>query len=117
MPPRPWQRGSGSGPDSNGEALISQPLGQRFPAPVKAHIAAATSEFIGTFLFLLVRLRAPLHLLYFVQARFGADLYKFALGATHAVNTSPSALAGVVDIARLLYISLAFGISLAVNVW
>ncbi|POS80354.1 aquaporin [Diaporthe helianthi] len=94
MPPRPWQRGSSSGPESNGEALISQPLGRRVPAPAKAHIAAATSEFVGTFLFLL-----------------------FALGATHTVNTSPSALGGVVDIARLLYISLAFGISLAVNVW
>lgn len=60
MPPRPWQRGSGTGPDSNGEALISQPLGQRFPAPVKAHIAAATSEFVGTFLFLLVSLSVSL---------------------------------------------------------
>lgn len=60
MPPRPWQRGSGTGPDSNGEALISQPLGQRFPAPVKAHIAAATSEFVGTFLFLLVSLSLSL---------------------------------------------------------
>ncbi|KAK2614563.1 hypothetical protein N8I77_001374 [Diaporthe amygdali] len=94
MPPRPWQRGSGNGPDSNGEALISQPLGQRFPAPVKAHIAAATSEFVGTFLFLL-----------------------FALGGTHAVNSSPAAADESEDISRLLYISLAFAISLAVNVW
>lgn len=68
MPPRPWQRGSGSGPDSNGEALISQPLGRRFPAPIKAHIAAATSEFVGTFLFLLVRLSVSLfHLASLVQ--------------------------------------------------
>ncbi|KAI3397381.1 hypothetical protein diail_10831 [Diaporthe ilicicola] len=93
MPPRSWQRGSGTGPDSNGEALISQPLGQRFPAPVKAHIAAASSEFVGTFLFLV-----------------------FALGGTHAVNSDPDAGEGV-NIAKLLYISLAFGISLAVNVW
>lgn len=55
MPPRaPWQRRSQNGPDSNEEALISRPLGQRMQGPMKAHVAATVSEFVGTFLFLLV---------------------------------------------------------------
>lgn len=58
MPPSaPWQRRSQNGPDSNEEALISRRLGQRIPGPFKAHIAATVSEFVGTFLFLLVSRR------------------------------------------------------------
>ncbi|KAK7748742.1 Aquaporin-1 [Cytospora paraplurivora] len=98
MPPRtPWTRGQNgqNGPDSNEEALISRPLGQRFETKTRAHIAAAISEFVGTFLFLL-----------------------FALGATHVINTATAANpTGNADASKLLYISLAFGLSLAVNAW
>ncbi|PSR80961.1 aquaporin-like protein, partial [Coniella lustricola] len=58
---------------------------------MRAHAAATFSEFVGTFLFLF-----------------------FALGGTHVVNTA----SGVTDSAsQLVYISLCFGMSLAVNVW
>ncbi|KAI1107362.1 aquaporin-like protein [Jackrogersella minutella] len=63
------------------------------PLTVKNHAIAAVSEFAGTFMFLL-----------------------FAFGGTNAVNTNlpndPPA-----DPARLLFISLCFGMSLAVNAW
>ncbi|ROW05629.1 hypothetical protein VSDG_00482 [Cytospora chrysosperma] len=100
MPPRtPWKRGQNGGHDSrsNEETLISRPMGQRFPVRVRAHIGAFVSEFVGTFLFLL-----------------------FALGGTHVINTATSTNTtqpGMADTAKLLYISLCFGISLAVNVW
>ncbi|KAI1759968.1 aquaporin-like protein [Hypoxylon sp. FL1150] len=67
------------------------------PLPVKNHIVAAASEFAGTFMFLL-----------------------FALGGTNAVNQAPQEgqptdLAA--NPAKLLFISLCFGMSLAVNAW
>ncbi|KAI2468260.1 aquaporin-like protein [Annulohypoxylon bovei var. microspora] len=66
---------------------------------VKNHAIAAIGEFAGTFMFLL-----------------------FAFGGTNAVNTnlqspSSSAASAAADPARLLYISLCFGMSLAVNAW
>lgn len=67
------------------------------PVHIKNHIVAAVSEFVGTFLFLF-----------------------FAFGGTQAVNTAPDDgqpkdLAA--NPARLLFIALSFGISLAVNAW
>lgn len=67
------------------------------PVHIKNHIVASISEFVGTFLFLF-----------------------FAFGGTQAVNTAPddgqpSNLAA--NPARLLFIALSFGISLAVNAW
>ncbi|KUI55895.1 Aquaporin-2 [Cytospora mali] len=98
MPPRsPWNRSQNAGPDSNEEALLSRPLGSRFSVPIRAHIGAVVSEFVGTFLFLL-----------------------FALGGTHVINSatySDPTQAGKADATKLLYISLVFGLSLAVNVW
>ncbi|KAI3321715.1 aquaporin-like protein [Xylariaceae sp. AK1471] len=69
----------------------------RIPLTPKSHFVAAISEFVGTFMFLL-----------------------FAFGGTNAVNTAPNEgqpedLAA--NPARLLFISLCFGTSLAVNVW
>lgn len=60
----------------------------------KNHFVAMLAEFVGTFLFLL-----------------------FAFGGTNAVNNSPGKDQGNLnsDPARLLYISLCFGMSLAVN--
>ncbi|KAF3766974.1 aquaporin [Cryphonectria parasitica EP155] len=98
MPPRaPWQRrGEDHADSSGGEALVSQ-SGRHSGSPMKAHVVATVSEFIGTFLFLF-----------------------FALGGTHVVNTAVSpdwAASTNQNPAKLLYISLCFGISLAVNVW
>ncbi|KAI0178549.1 aquaporin-like protein [Hypoxylon sp. FL1284] len=67
------------------------------PLSVKNHVVAVASEFAGTFMFLL-----------------------FALGGTNAVNQAPQEgqpedLAA--NPAKLLFISLCFGMSLAVNAW
>lgn len=67
------------------------------PLAVKNHVVAVASEFAGTFMFLL-----------------------FALGGTNAVNQAPQQgqpedLAA--NPAKLLFISLCFGMSLAVNAW
>ncbi|KAK5637168.1 hypothetical protein RRF57_012881 [Xylaria bambusicola] len=69
----------------------------RLPLEVKNHIVAVLSEFAGTFMFLL-----------------------FAFGGTNVVNSAPTEgqpedLA--VNPAKLLYISLCFGMSLVVNAW
>ncbi|KAI1323120.1 aquaporin-like protein [Xylariaceae sp. FL0255] len=69
----------------------------RLPLDVKNHVVAVLSEFSGTFMFLL-----------------------FAFGGTNAVNTAPNEgqpenLAA--NPAKLLFISLCFGMSLAVNAW
>ncbi|KAI3337671.1 aquaporin-like protein [Ustulina deusta] len=69
----------------------------RLPLDIKNHIVAVLSEFAGTFMFLL-----------------------FAFGGTNAVNSAPDEgqpedLAA--NPAKLLFISLCFGISLAVNAW
>ncbi|KAI0141766.1 aquaporin-like protein [Xylariaceae sp. FL1272] len=69
----------------------------RIPLTAKNHLVATLAEFIGTFMFLLL-----------------------AFGATNAVNTAPQQ-GQPEDLsanpARLLFISLAFGMSLAVNAW
>ncbi|KAI1373757.1 aquaporin-like protein [Hypoxylon crocopeplum] len=86
---RPWEHARDV--DSQKSRRIT-PL-NILPLPLKNHLVAATSEFAGTFLFLL-----------------------FAFGGTNAVNTNlpgdPAA-----DPAKLLFISLCFGMSLAVNAW
>ncbi|KAI1427100.1 aquaporin [Xylaria sp. FL1777] len=69
----------------------------RLPLEIKNHIVAVLSEFAGTFMFLL-----------------------FAFGGTNAVNSAPDEgqpedLAA--NPAKLLFISLCFGMSLAVNAW
>ncbi|KAI0146964.1 aquaporin-like protein [Xylariaceae sp. FL1272] len=69
----------------------------RLPLNVKNHLVATMSEFAGTFMFLL-----------------------FAFGGTNVVNTAPKQgqptdLAA--DPAKLLFISLCFGMSLVVNAW
>ena len=66
------------------------------PKKVRGDFVAALGEFTGTFLFLF-----------------------FALSGTQVANSSvsPSAATKVADPAKLLYISLCFGFSLAVNAW
>ncbi|KAI0403408.1 aquaporin-like protein [Xylaria palmicola] len=100
----------GSVPSSNnGDPALSQqyPPGSgqrrgpkildRVSISVKNHVVAAIGEFIGTFMFLL-----------------------FAFGGTNAVNSAPNQ-GQPEDLsanpARLLFISLCFGISLVVNAW
>lgn len=66
---------------------------------MKGHIVAAAGEFVGTFLFLL-----------------------FGEGALNAVNDAPMTGENLshslaADTSKLLFISLAFGFSLAINVW
>lgn len=63
---------------------------------IKNHFVAFLGEFVGTFLFLF-----------------------FAFGGTQTANYPSSQTKGVSgpDVAQLLYISLIFGFSLAINVW
>lgn len=90
----PWGSQSGaSGKDA--ETLVSHrvPVFDRLSPTVKHHFIAMMGEFVGTFLFLL-----------------------FAFGGTNAVNSIPGqGSPAAVDPAKLLYISLCFGMSLAVN--
>ena len=81
------------------ETIVSRrvPLLGLLPLPVKNHLVAMIAEFTGTFMFLL-----------------------FALGGTNVVNAAPvdaqpSDLAA--NPAKILFISLCFGMSLAVNAW
>lgn len=63
------------------------------PLGVKNHVVAMIAEFAGTFMFLL-----------------------FAFGGTNSVTNAPETSTPLnADAAKLLYISLAFGMSLAVN--
>ena len=72
------------------------PLLDWLPHGTRNHFVAMAGEFVGTFLFLF-----------------------FAFAATQVANTvDPNAAATTgADTSRLLYISLAFGFSLAVNAW
>jgi aquaporin related protein len=94
----PWQKRAHILPDDS-ETQVSRrvPFLGFLPLAVKNHFVAMSGEFAGTFLFLL-----------------------FAFGGTNAVNTAPKQgqpenLAA--DPAKLLFISLCFGMSLAVNAW
>ena len=85
---------------SGAESTVARriPFLHHLPTAVKGHVVACAGEFVGTFLFLL-----------------------FAFGGTNVVNTAPAVGANAVDLqanpAKLLYISLCFGMSLAVNAW
>lgn len=94
----PWQKRRDILP-ADDETLVSRrvPLLGFLPLSVKNHFVAMMGEFAGTFLFLL-----------------------FALGGTNVVNAAP--LQGqpedlAANPAKLLFISLCFGMSLAVNAW
>ncbi|KAK8111594.1 aquaporin [Apiospora kogelbergensis] len=88
---------SGSLEDGNSTAPPPRriPLISRCPKTLKNHLVAMLSEFVGTFMFLF-----------------------FAFGGTNAVNTAPTAGEPLnANPAKLLYISLCFGMSLMVNAW
>jgi aquaporin related protein len=94
----PWKKRSENMPSDN-ETQVSRRIAFLgfLPLDIKNHFVAMMGEFVGTFLFLL-----------------------FAFGGTNAVNAAP--LAGrsadlAADPAKLLFISLCFGFSLAVNAW
>ena len=76
------------------------PLLNFIPKPARGNLVATCGEFIGTFLFLL-----------------------FAFSATQVANIKPSwsdpaaSTSSGPNLSQLLYISLAFGFSLAVNAW
>lgn len=95
----PWKSRDQQLP-SDSETHVSRrvPLLDLLPTKIKAHVVACAGEFVGTFLFLL-----------------------FALGGTNVVNTAPAEGDNAEELsanpAKLLYISLVFGMSLAVNAW
>lgn len=94
----PW-KSRGAQQVSDDETMVSRrvPLVSKLPLALKNHFIACMAEFAGTFMFLL-----------------------FALGGTNVVNAAP-ADAQPADLAanpaKLLYISLCFGMSLMVNAW
>ena len=94
---KPWKSRSKQQP-SDRETTVSRrvPLLNLLPTKIKGHVVACSGEFVGTFLFLL-----------------------FALGGTNVVNTAPKQGANADDLAanpaKLLYIALCFGMSLAVS--
>lgn len=91
----PWESRSGSNHEHHDEDPMSRlPLVKHLSPSAKNHLVAVISEFVGTFLFLL-----------------------FAYGGTNAVNIAPTSSGDDLnaDPAKLLYISLCFGMSLAVN--
>ncbi|KAK8066123.1 hypothetical protein PG997_012870 [Apiospora hydei] len=102
----PWEprtevrvRSAASGSLDDGSTVASHPrhipILSRCPKKVKNHLVAMLSEFVGTFMFLL-----------------------FAFGGTNAVNTAPTKGEPLnANPAKLLYISLCFGMSLMVNAW
>ncbi|KAK5946916.1 Aquaporin-1 [Knufia obscura] len=95
----PWKSREAQLP-SDKETTVSRrvPFLDFLPTSLKAHVVACAGEFVGTFLFLL-----------------------FAFGGTNVVNTAPAEGANTTELsanpAKLLYISLCFGMSLAVNAW
>lgn len=95
----PWKNRKEQLP-SGAESHVARrvPLLHHLPTKVKGHLVACTGEFVGTFLFLL-----------------------FAFGGTNVVNTAPAEGQNAINLAanpaKLLYISLCFGMSLAVNAW
>ncbi|KAK8034811.1 hypothetical protein PG993_009806 [Apiospora rasikravindrae] len=102
----PWEsrnqlkvRSVTSGSLDDGATVASSPrhipILSRCPTKIKNHLVAMLSEFVGTFMFLF-----------------------FAFGGTNAVNTAPTAGEPLnANPAKLLYISLCFGMSLMVNAW
>ncbi|KAK5021538.1 Aquaporin-1 [Exophiala sideris] len=94
----PWKNRNDILPNEE-ETTVSRrvPLLGFLPLSIKNHFVAMIGEFAGTFLFLL-----------------------FALGGTNVVNTAPAdqtTASLAADPAKLLFISLCFGMSLAVNAW
>jgi aquaporin related protein len=94
----PWKNREAMLPNED-ETMVSRrvPFMRHLPLSFKNHFIAMMGEFAGTFLFLL-----------------------FALGGTNVVNAAPEqgqpeSLAA--NPAKLLFISLCFGMSLAVNAW
>lgn len=95
----PWQNRKAQLPHPAEKQVARRvPIISALPVKLKGHVVACAGEFVGTFLFLL-----------------------FALGGTNVVNTAPAeganAAALSANSAKLLYISLCFGMSLAVNAW
>lgn len=95
----PWKKREDQLPSSKDTTVSRRiPILSSLPTAIKGHLVACAGEFVGTFLFLL-----------------------FAFGGTNVVNTAPATGANAEALsanpAKLLYISLCFGMSLAVNAW
>lgn len=79
------------------------------PNKVRNHFVAMVGEFLGTFMFLFFAFTAT-------QVANTAAAGSQAAAAADAANSDGS-LPQFPNVSVLLYISLAFGFSLAVNVW
>lgn len=77
------------------------PLIGFMPNKLRNHIIAMIGEFVGTFLFLF----------------FAFSATQVANAAASGAQTDDGSLTQTPDASTLLYISLAFGFSLAVNAW
>lgn len=80
------------------------------PNRVRNHLVAAIGEFVGTFLFLFFA---------FSATQVANTALKGSRAATQQGQTADEnhAIADIPDTPTLLFISLAFGFSLAVNAW
>lgn len=87
------------------------PLLNRIPVGVKNHFVAMLGEFFGTFLFLFFAFAAT------NVANASANAQVRAQAQLNGSNGSAQVIAQAPQASTLLYISLAFGFSLAVNVW
>ena len=87
-------------PESNRLQLLN-----RFPRGVRNHLVAMSGEFTGTFLFLFL-------------AYAGTQVAKSTNTQTQTQGAVPiPTVERVLNSSQLLYISLCFGFSLAVNAW
>lgn len=100
----PFMKRKDSNPEANKEMKL--PGIGFLPNKVRNHFVAMVGEFLGTFLFLFFAFAAT------QVANAGAA----AATSGHA-QTGQNSLTEAPNSAALLYISLAFGFSLAVNVW
>jgi aquaporin rerated protein, other eukaryote len=89
------------------------PLLNRIPVDAKNHIVAMLGEFFGTFMFLFFAFAAT----NVANASANAQVQAQAQQNGSGSNQSAQTLAQAPQASTLLYISLAFGFSLAVNVW
>ncbi|KAI4156625.1 MAG: hypothetical protein LQ340_000128 [Diploschistes diacapsis] len=91
----PWTKASHRTDIDDSKVAARLPFLKYLPWGSRGHFVAVLGEFIGTFLFLF-----------------------FAFGATQIANTNnQGTVTDSSEINRLLFISLAFGFSLAVNAW
>lgn len=86
------------------------PLFGHIPNRVRNHIIAIIGEFVGTWCFLFFAFAGT-------QVANAAATAEYASNANSSSNNASGSLAQAPNAGTLLYISLCFGFSLAVNAW